>query len=154
MLTRRTLASACGGFIRSSDNAGGATWLNGSYDPDLKLIYWGTGNPNPAYDGDARPGDNLYTDCVVALDADTGRLHWHYQFTPHDVWDFDGVNEMVLVDLSIDSHIVKSLVHADSNGHFFALDRSNGNFLYAKRHDQQYASRRDLRADQGLSHDG
>lgn len=76
--------------------------------------------------------DNLYTDCVVALDADTGKLRWHYQFTPHDVWDFDGVNEMVLVDLHIDSQIIKGLVHADRNGHLDALDRTNGKFLYAK----------------------
>jgi len=119
-------------FYTVAGQGGGATWLNGSYDPDLNLIYWGTGNPNPDYDGDARPGDNLYTDCVVALDADTGNLRWHYQFTPHDVWDFDGVNEMVFVDLPVNSHIVKSLVHADRNGHFYALDRSNGKFLYAK----------------------
>jgi hypothetical protein len=99
--------------------------LNGSYDPQLRLIYWGTGNPNPDYDGAVRPGDNLYTDCVVALDAETGKLRWHYQFTPHDVWDFDGVNEMVLVDLHIDTQIVKGLVHADRNGHFYALDRNN-----------------------------
>jgi alcohol dehydrogenase (cytochrome c) len=119
-------------FYTVDGQRGGATWLNGSYDPQLKLIYWGTGNPNPDYDGAARPGDNLYTDCVVALDPETGKLRWHYQFTPHDVWDFDGVNEMVLVDLHIDSRIVKGLVHADRNGHFYALDRNNGNFLYAK----------------------
>jgi len=118
-------------FYTVEGQRGGATWLNGSYDPQLRLIYWGTGNPNPDYDGAARPGDNLYTDCVVALD-ETGKLRWHYQFTPHDVWDFDGVNEMVLVDLHIDSQIVKGLVHADRNGHFYALDRTNGKFLYAK----------------------
>jgi alcohol dehydrogenase (cytochrome c) len=111
---------------------GGATWLNGSYDRELNLIYWGTGNPNPDYDGDARPGDNLYTDCVVALDAATGKLRWHYQFTPHDVWDYDGVNEMLLVDLHKGNETVKALVHADRNGHFYALDRRDGTFLYAK----------------------
>jgi len=111
---------------------GGATWMNGSYDPDLKLIYWGTGNPFPDFDGDAREGDNLYTDSVVALDADTGALKWHYQFTPHDVWDYDGVNEMVLVDLQWQGRQVKALVHADRNGHFYALDRGNGKLLYAK----------------------
>jgi alcohol dehydrogenase (cytochrome c) len=119
-------------FYTVDRGRGGATWLNGSYDRDLRLIYWGTGNPNPDYDGDARPGDNLYTDCVVALDADTGKLRWHYQFTPHDVWDYDGVNEMVLVDLHIGSDVVKGLIHADRNGHIYALDRSNGKFLYAK----------------------
>jgi len=119
-------------FYTVDSQRGGATWLNGAYDPQLRLIYWGTGNPNPDYDGDARPGDNLYTDCVVALDAETGKLRWHYQFTPHDVWDFDGVNEMVLVDLHIGAQIVKGLVHADRNGHFYALDRNSGKFLYAK----------------------
>jgi len=119
-------------FYTVDTGRGGATWLNGSYDRELGLVYWGTGNPNPDYDGDARPGDNLYTDCVVALDADTGKLRWHYQFTPHDVWDYDGVNEMVLVDLHFGSDVVKGLVHADRNGHIYALDRSNGKFLYAK----------------------
>jgi alcohol dehydrogenase (cytochrome c) len=111
---------------------GAATWMNGSYDPDLNLVYWGAGNPFPDYDGDVREGDNLYSDSVVALDLDTGKLRWHYQFTPHDVWDYDGVNEMVLVDLNWQGRTVKSLVHADRNGHFFAIDRTNGKFLYAK----------------------
>ncbi|HUJ22502.1 MAG TPA: PQQ-binding-like beta-propeller repeat protein [Bryobacteraceae bacterium] len=119
-------------FYTVADHGGGATWLNGSYDPELKLIYWGTGNPNPDYDGDARPGDNLYTDCVVALESETGKLRWHYQFTPHDVWDYDGVNEMVLVDLPIGGHMERALLHADRNGHFYALDRTNGRFLYAQ----------------------
>jgi alcohol dehydrogenase (cytochrome c) len=119
-------------FYTVPSQGGGATWLNGSYDPELRLVYWGIGNPNPAYDGDARPGDNLYSDCVVALDADSGKLRWHYQFTPHDVWDYDGVNEMVLVDLRVGSRAVKALVHADRNGHFYALDRTNGELLYAK----------------------
>lgn len=112
---------------------GGATWMNGSYDPDLKLVYWGTGNPYPDYDGDARKGDNLYTDSVVALDVNTGRLAWHYQYTPGDVWDWDGVNELVFVDdLLHEGRRVRALVHADRNGHFYALDRRTGKFLYAK----------------------
>ncbi|HZT31532.1 MAG TPA: PQQ-binding-like beta-propeller repeat protein [Bryobacteraceae bacterium] len=111
---------------------GGATWLNGSYDPESNLVYWGTGNPNPDFDGDARPGDNLYTDSVIALDADTGRLKWHYQFTPHDVWDYDGVNEMLLADVPFAGRAVKALFHADRNGHFYALERETGRFLYAK----------------------
>lgn len=119
-------------YTVASQGGGGATWMNGSYDPELRLVYWGTGNPNPDYDGDPRPGDNLYTDSVVALDAGTGKLRWHYQFTPHDVWDYDGVNEMVLVDLHIGTEAMKGLVHADRNGHFYALDRTNGKFLYAK----------------------
>jgi alcohol dehydrogenase (cytochrome c) len=116
----------------SYKGGGGGTWMNGSYDPVLNLVYWGVGNPYPVHDGDAREGDNLYTDCVVALEADTGKLRWHYQFTPHDVWDYDGVNEMVLIDLEVQGRLAKALVHADRNGYFYALDRSNGNLIYAK----------------------
>ena len=111
---------------------GGGTWMNGSYDPELNLVYWGVGNPYPDYDTDARNGDNLYTDSVVALDPRSGKLVWHYQFTPHDVWDYDGVNEMVLVDVQQGGKQIKALVHADRNGHFYALDRTTGRFLFAK----------------------
>ena len=69
---------------------GGSAWVTGSYDPELNLVYWGTGNPAPDWNGAVRRGDNLYTDCIVALDADTGKLQWHFQATPHDVWDWDG----------------------------------------------------------------
>ena len=116
----------------SYKTGGGATWMIGSYDSELNLVYWGVGNPYPDFDGDARQGDNLYTNSVVALDADTGKLKWHYQFTPHDVWDYDGVNEMVLIDLEIEGRKVKTLVHADRNGHFYAIDRTNGTLIYAK----------------------
>jgi alcohol dehydrogenase (cytochrome c) len=119
----------------SADSArigGGATWLNGAYDPEWNLVYWGVGNPYPDYDDDARKGDNLYSDSVVALDADTGKLKWHFQYTPHDLWDWDGVNEPVLADIEWQGHTVKALLHADRNGHFYALDRTNGKFLYAK----------------------
>lgn len=111
---------------------GGGTWMNGSYDPELNLIYWGTGNPNPDYDLGIRQGDNLYTDSVIALDPETGRLRWYYQFTPGDAWDYDGVNEMVFADVSYQGHSVKALLHADRNGHVYAIDRTNGKFLYAK----------------------
>jgi alcohol dehydrogenase (cytochrome c) len=111
---------------------GGGAWLNGSYDPELNLVYWGIGNPNPDFDTDAREGENLYTDSVVALNPESGKLVWHYQFTPHDVWDYDGVNEMVLIDLQYQGREIKALVHADRNGHFYALDRGTGRFLYAK----------------------
>ncbi len=113
--------------------SGGATWMNGSFDPALNLIYWGTGNPYPDYDGDIRKGPNLYSDSVLALDADSGKLVWSYQFTPHDVWDYDGVNEMVFVDSFPALHgRVNALLHADRNGYLFALDRASGAFLYAK----------------------
>lgn len=112
---------------------GAATWMNGAYDPKLNLVYWGTGNPFPDYDGDARQRSNLYSNSVVALHADSGKLAWHYQYTPHDVWDYDGVNELVFVDgLRHEGKRVNAVVHADRNGHFFALERATGRFLYAK----------------------
>jgi len=116
-------------------HGGGATWVTGSYDPELNLIYWGTGNPGPNFNGDVRPGNNLYTAGVLALDADTGKIKWFYQWTPHDVWDYDGVNEMVLVDnvkRPNGTMIKKGLIHADKNGHFYLLDRTNGKFIYAR----------------------
>ena len=103
--------------------------MNGSYDAALNLIYWGTGNPYPDYDGDVRRNRNLYCNSVVALNADTGKLAWTYQFTPHDVWDYDGVNEMVFADgLPAQGRRVNALLHADRNGHLFALDRATGSF--------------------------
>jgi len=112
---------------------GGATWMNGSYDPALNLIYWGTGNPYPDYDGDIRKDRNLYSDSVLALNADSGKLVWSYQFTPHDVWDYDGVNEMVFADaFPTPRGRINALLHADRNGYLFALNRATGAFLYAK----------------------
>jgi alcohol dehydrogenase (cytochrome c) len=116
-------------------HGGGATWVTGSYDAELNVIYWGTGNPGPNFNGDVRPGNNLYTAAVLALDADTGKIKWFYQWTPHDVWDYDGVNEMVLVDnvkRPNGTMIKKGLIHADKNGHFYLLDRTNGRFIYAR----------------------
>lgn len=111
---------------------GGGTWGIGSYDAELNLVYWGVGQPYPDYDGDAREGDNLYTDSVIALDADTGKLRWHFQYTPHDMWDWDGINELVFADLDIQGRSVKAMLHADRNGHLYALERATGKFLYAK----------------------
>ena len=116
----------------SYQTGGGGAWGIGSYDPKLDLVYWGVGQPYPDYDGDARLGDNLYTDSVVALEPDSGKLRWHFQFTPHDMWDWDGINELVLVELKQQGVPVKALVHADRNGHFYALNRETGKFLYAK----------------------
>jgi alcohol dehydrogenase (cytochrome c) len=109
----------------------GATWLIGSYDPTLDLIYWAIGNPCPDYSGDERKGDNLYTSSVVALAAKTGELKWHYQFTPHDTHDWDAVEPMVLVDEPWRGRPRKLLVHGDRNGYFFVLDRINGELLLA-----------------------
>jgi alcohol dehydrogenase (cytochrome c) len=109
---------------------GGDTWLTGSYDPELNLIYWGIGNPAPDFDGDVRKGDNLYTESMVALDAGTGKLKWYFQFTPHDVHDWDSVEIPVLVDTQFRGERRKLLLHADRNGFYYVLDRTNGRFLH------------------------
>jgi alcohol dehydrogenase (cytochrome c) len=111
---------------------GGPTWLTGSFDPELNTIYWATGNPSSQIDRSVRgDGDNLYTDCVIALDPDTGRLKWHYQFTPNDGHDWDSVQALVLVDRGWHGRAQKLLLHADRNAHFYVLDRTNGAFLSA-----------------------
>jgi alcohol dehydrogenase (cytochrome c) len=109
----------------------GATWLTGSYDPELKLVYWGTGNPGPDWNGDVRLGDNLYTSSVLALDPDTGRLKWHFQYTPHDTHDWDANQIQVLADLQIDGRTRKTLVTANRNGFYYVLDRVTGEFIRA-----------------------
>jgi PQQ-dependent dehydrogenase (methanol/ethanol family) len=111
---------------------GGSTWLTGSYDPSSDTLYWATGNPWPDSNDVDRPGDNLYTDCVLALDARTGSLKWHYQFTPHDVRDRDATEPNVLVDTLYRGQPSKLLLHADRNGFFYVLDRTNGKVLLAK----------------------
>jgi PQQ-dependent dehydrogenase (methanol/ethanol family) len=109
---------------------GGATWLTGTYDPDLDTVYWPIGNPAPMTDRSTRgDGDNLFTDSVVALDPDTGQRKWHYQFTPNDGHDWDSTEDMVLVDRMWRGQNRKLLMHADRNGHFYVLDRTNGAFL-------------------------
>jgi alcohol dehydrogenase (cytochrome c) len=110
--------------------AGGDTWLTGSYDPELNLIYWGIGNPAPDFDGDVRKGDNLYTESMVALDPDTGKLKWYFQFTPHDVHDWDAVEIPVLVDAPFKGRPRKLLVQANRNGFYYVLDRVTGEFLH------------------------
>jgi alcohol dehydrogenase (cytochrome c) len=109
----------------------GATWLPGSYDPDLNLLYWATGNPCPLYNGAVRAGDNLFTSSVVALDPATGERKWHYQFSPHDTHDWDSNQDMILVDRVFRGQPRKLLMHADRNGHVYLLDRTNGTFLAA-----------------------
>ncbi|WP_228486695.1 outer membrane protein assembly factor BamB family protein [Paludibaculum fermentans] len=111
---------------------GGSTWLTGSYDKASDTLYWATGNPWPDGDDRDRPGDNLYTNCVLALDATTGALKWHYQFTPHDVKDRDATEPNVLVDTVYQGKPSKLLLHADRNGFFYVLDRTNGKVLLAK----------------------
>jgi PQQ-dependent dehydrogenase (methanol/ethanol family) len=111
---------------------GGSTWLTGSYDPASDTLYWATGNPWPGGDDRDRPGDNLYTNCVLALDATTGELKWHYQFTPHDLADRDATEPNVLVDRVYRGKPSKLLLHADRNGFFYVLDRTNGAVLLAR----------------------
>ena len=104
---------------------GASTWITGSYDPQLNLVYWGTSNPGPDYNGDARQGDNLYACSLLALDADTGKLRWHFQFTPHDLHDWDSTH----VPMLIDSAGRKLVVVANRNGFYYVLDRVTGEFL-------------------------
>jgi PQQ-dependent dehydrogenase (methanol/ethanol family) len=111
---------------------GGSTWLTGSYDPSSETLYWSTGNPYPDGDDRDRRGDNLYTNCILALNAKTGDLKWHYQFTPHDLMDRDATEPNVLVDTVYKGKPRKLLLHADRNGFFYVLDRTNGELLLAK----------------------
>jgi alcohol dehydrogenase (cytochrome c) len=110
----------------------GTTWLTGTYDPEENLLYWPTGNPCPDYNGDVRRGDNLYSSSVVALDPATGKLRWYYQYTPHDVHDWDGVQTPMLVDADFQGSQRHLLLQASRNGFFYVLDRSNGKVLLAK----------------------
>jgi alcohol dehydrogenase (cytochrome c) len=112
---------------------GGTTWMPGTYDPALNLIYWGTSNPAPDFNDDVRPGDDLYSDCMLALDPDTGKLKWYFQFTPHDLFDYDAVETPMLIDAAYRGEPRKLLVQANRNGYLYVLDRTNGKFLSATR---------------------
>jgi alcohol dehydrogenase (cytochrome c) len=111
---------------------GGSIWLTPSYDPELNLTYWGVGNPGPDWNPDQRPGDNLYTASVIAVDADTGKMRWHYQFTPNDPYDYDSVQIAVLADITWQGKPMKSMLWANRNGNFYVLDRATGKFLSGK----------------------
>ena len=113
-------------------HGGGTTWLPGTYDPELNTLYWGTGNPAPDYDGSVRPGDDLYTSCLLALDPETGTLKWFFQFCPHDLYDYDAVQTPVLVDAKFEGQQRKLIVAANRNGFLYILDRTNGKFLFGK----------------------
>ncbi|HEY3928178.1 MAG TPA: PQQ-dependent dehydrogenase, methanol/ethanol family [Candidatus Koribacter sp.] len=114
-------------------NTGGApAWITGSYDPELNLIYWPTGNPAPSNYGGDRDGDNLYSNSMLALDADTGKLKWYYQFTPHDLYDYDATQVPVLLDADWEGQPRKLLIQVNRNGFYYVLDRTNGKFLSAK----------------------
>jgi PQQ-dependent dehydrogenase (methanol/ethanol family) len=115
-----------------SPDGGGATWLTGSYDPETDTIYWATGNPYPDSDGGSRPGDNLYTDCILALNPDNGEVKWSYQVMPHDVHDWDANAPLVLLDAKYHGQDRKLLLHADKDGFFYVLDRISGQLLFSK----------------------
>ena len=118
------------------DNAwmhgGASVWVTGSYDPALNMTYWGIGNAGPDYNPAQRPGDNLYAASVVALDGDTGKLRWHYQFTPSDPYDYDSVQIPVLADITWQGGPIKAMLFANRNGFFYVLDRETGKFLMGK----------------------
>jgi alcohol dehydrogenase (cytochrome c) len=115
---------------------GGSTWVTGAYDPELKLVYWGVGNPGPDWNGDVRPGDNLYTCSLLALDADTGHLRWYFQFTPHETHDWDAAHVPILFDGKINGRERKLIANANRNAFYYVLDRVTGEFIagrpYAK----------------------
>jgi alcohol dehydrogenase (cytochrome c) len=111
---------------------GASVWMTGSYDAQLNLTYWGIGNAGPDYNGDERLGDNLYSSSVVAIDADTGKLKWHYQFSPHDEFDYDAVQVPVLADIVWQGQPRRVMLWANRNGFFYVLDRATGKFLLGK----------------------
>ncbi len=114
------------------NEGGGPTWTTGSYDPELNLLYWPTGNPWPDFYGGDRPGDNLFTDCILALDADTGQMKWYFQFVPHDTHDWDANETPVLVDMNYQGRARKLLLQANRDGFYYVLDRESGEFLTGK----------------------
>jgi len=111
---------------------GGAAWLTGSYDAVTDTLFWGVGNPGP-WLATLRPGDNLYTDSVIAMDPASGKIKWHYQYTPNDTWDYDGTNETVLTDITYKGVKHKAIVSASRNGWFYAIDRISGKLIYAEK---------------------
>jgi alcohol dehydrogenase (cytochrome c) len=113
-------------------SGGASVWITGSYDPQLNLTYWGTGNPGPDWNPAQRPGDNLYSDSVVALDADTGQMKWFFQFTPNDPYDYDAVQIPVLADITFRGAPVKALLWANRNGFYYVLNRETGGFLMGR----------------------
>ncbi len=114
-----------------SEHGGAPTWFTGTYDPELDIVYWPTGNAGPDLNGDLREGDNLFSCSILALDAKTGKLKWYYQFTPHDEWDWDATEPPVLVDADWKGEPRKLMLHANRNGFFYVFDRTDGELLQA-----------------------
>lgn len=121
----------------SYKSGGAPAWTSGAWDPQTDTLYWTTGNPSPDWNGDLRAGDNLYSNSLLALEAKTGKRKWHFQFTPHDVWDYDGNTQVFLVDVLRDGKLVKAIAQANRNGFFYLLDRMSGEFLLAKPYVEQ-----------------
>ena len=111
---------------------GSPTWITGAYDPDLDLIYWGTGNPGPDWNGEVRLGDNLYSDSVLALNGENGNLEWYFQFTPHDIHDWDAIQVPILADIMYEGEMRKAMLWANRNAFYYTLDRETGEFLVGK----------------------
>jgi alcohol dehydrogenase (cytochrome c) len=120
---------SCGCGPETWKTGGGGLWQTGSYDPVNKLTIWGTGNPVPEFDPQARPGDNLYTNSAVALDVNTGMLVWYFQYLPNDSWDYDEVGVHMLYDINVNGEMRKVMGHFGRNGFFYTLDRANGSFV-------------------------
>jgi alcohol dehydrogenase (cytochrome c) len=129
------------------DHPCASAWLTGTYDPLLETLYWPTGNPCPDFDGSQRLGDNLYSDSILALDLNSGRLKWYFQYTPHDLWDWDAQQPPVLVDTEWQGKPRKLLLHANRNGFFYVLDRTNGTLLLAKPFVKKLTWAREIAAD-------
>ncbi|MBM3739551.1 MAG: PQQ-dependent dehydrogenase, methanol/ethanol family [Acidobacteria bacterium] len=113
------------------------TWVTGAYDPETNLVYWGTGNPGPDWNGEVRKGDNLYSDCIIAVDADTGKLKWYFQFTPHDIHDWDATEVPVLIDGEVRGQKRKLVIFPNRNAFYYVLDRASGQFLLGKPYAKQ-----------------
>ncbi|HEX4946514.1 MAG TPA: PQQ-dependent dehydrogenase, methanol/ethanol family [Blastocatellia bacterium] len=116
---------------------GGTTWVTGSFDPELNLIYWGTGNPGPDWNGDVRPGDNLYTCSLLAIDATSGKIKWHFQYTPHDTHDWDASQIPVLFEANVNGQTRKVVAMANRNAFYYLLDRVTGEYLLAEPYAKQ-----------------
>jgi alcohol dehydrogenase (cytochrome c) len=116
----------------SIERGGGNTWFTGTYDPETNTLFWPTGNPGPDYNGDERRGDNLYSDCILALDPASGQLKWYYQFTPHDLWDWDATETPMVINANWEGRRRQLLVQANRNGFFYVFDRTDGKLLLAK----------------------
>jgi alcohol dehydrogenase (cytochrome c) len=131
----------------SYETGGAPAWTIGTYDPELDLVYWTTGNPAPDWNGDARLGDNLFSDSVLAINPNTGERVWYYQFTPHDVWDYDGNSHLFQAEMLVDGEPTKALVQANRNGFFYAINRENGEFIRATSYMEQLNWAESMEAD-------